>query len=136
MIPIITIFCAILVLVLIIPPLASWASANYKTFEQTKKALEKTVPATIIQLCDAKKVIDTMDQKLTMEVINAIPNTNDKVKTAKQNLVKIYNGVSLTVKELQTLEDLPKHSKLKLNIYDVGKKLKENPQILCNFIQK
>ena len=130
------IFVLFVVVVYVLPPLFSTAVTTAPTFVQAGKTIAKSAPDIVNKLCDAKKVIDSMDQKLTIEIIQSIPDENDKVKVAKQNLVKIYNGVSLTVEELQTLNDLPKYYKLKLGVNDIGKKLKENPQILCNLIPK
>jgi len=129
------IFVVVIVLVYVVPPLATNAIQNYPTYARTAENIAETVPKAVNQLCEANEKIEELKNKLSLDIINSIPIENEKVAIAKENLISLYNGINLTYEQIQTLNDIPKYYKLKLDIYHITNEIKKNPEIICNFMK-
>jgi len=123
-----TIFGLIIVLVFVVPPLATQAFQLYPTVEKDVKNVAE-------QLCQANEKLEKITEKWELEIINSIPVNNEKAAIAKENVIKLYNDWSLTPKQLKTLKDIPKYYKYKLDIHEIENEITQNPVLLCDILK-
>lgn len=128
------IFVVIVFMIFVFPPLITAAVNATPAFVDAGKTIAKTVPEVAEKLCIADEKITEIRNNLDDQILEAIPATTKEQQTAKWNLLKIYNGVSLTVEELKTLKNIPKYYKYHLEIDEIEKDLINNPELLCGLL--
>lgn len=128
------IFIVMVFMIFVFPPLIAAAVNAAPAVIDAGKTIAKTTPEVAKQLCIADEKITEIRNNLDDQILEAIPATTEEEQIAKWNLLKIYNGVSLTIEELQTLKNIPKYYKYHLEIDEIEKDLVNNPEMLCELL--